>query len=294
MAVKRLGKGLGALIPEMSTEEKEQGKVPERIREVEVASVKPNPFQPRETFDPIALNELKQSITENGVIQPITVREAGGGYELIAGERRLRAVSELGHRHIPAYVIIVESDQQMIELALIENIQRENLNPVDEARGYQTLLTECKLTQDEVAKRVGKDRSTITNFLRLLKLPEKIQESLRDEEITQGHARALLGVEDPAEQLTIWKQILKKKLSVRQVEKLAKKDKSAPAKKPQKIAQKQSPYIRETEDKCRNILGTQVRILESNDGKSGKLEIEYYSSEDLERIVELLEAIQPI
>ncbi len=291
MAVKRLGKGLGALIPEMSTQDTEQGKTPEKIREVEVASVKPNPFQPRETFDPTALNELKQSIAANGVIQPITVREAGNGYELIAGERRLRAISELGHKSVPAYVLEVESDQQMIELALIENIQRENLNPIDEANGYQTLLTECHLTQEDVAKRVGKERSTITNFLRLLKLPNKIQGSLMNEEITQGHARALLALENTGEQITIWKQILKKKLSVRQVENLTKRDKTAPANIQKKAIKKQSPYIRQTEDKFRNILSTQVRILESKDGKNGKIEIEYYSSDDLERMIELLESI---
>lgn len=291
MAVKRLGKGLGALIPQMSTQDTDQGKTPEKIREVEVASVKPNPFQPRERFDPITLNELKQSIAENGMIQPVTVRAAGDGYELIAGERRLRAVSELGHRYVPAYVLEVESDQQMLEMALIENIQRENLNPIDEASGYQTLLTECNLTQEDVAKRVGKDRSTITNFLRLLKLPEKVQKSLANDEITQGHARALLALENASEQITVWKQILKKKLSVRQVENLTKKDKAVSVKNQKKTAQQQSPYIRQTEDKFRNILGTQVRILESKDGNNGKIEIEYYSSDDLDRIVELLENI---
>lgn len=291
MAVKRLGKGLDALIPQMSTQDTEQGKTPEKIREVEVASVKPNPFQPRETFDPIALNELKQSIAENGMIQPVTVRIAGDGYELIAGERRLRAVSELGHRYVPAYVLEIESDQQMIEMALIENIQRENLNPIDEANGYQTLLTECNLTQEEVAKRVGKDRSTVTNFLRLLKLPDKVQESLTNEEISQGHARALLAFENASEQITVWKQILKKKLSVRQVESLTKKDKTVPAKSQPKTMKQQSPYIRQTEDKFRNILGTQVRILESKEGNDGKIEIEYYSSDDLDRIIELLENI---
>ncbi len=291
MAVKRLGKGLDALIPQMSTQDTEQGKTPEKIREVEVASVKPNPFQPRETFDPIALNELKQSIAENGMIQPVTVRIAGDGYELIAGERRLRAVSELGHRYVPAYVLEIESDQQMIEMALIENIQRENLNPIDEANGYQTLLTECNLTQEEVAKRVGKDRSTVTNFLRLLKLPDKVQESLTNEEISQGHARALLAFENASEQITAWKQILKKNLSVRQVESLTKKDKTVPAKSQPKTMKQQSPYIRQTEDKFRNILGTQVRILESKEGNDGKIEIEYYSSDDLDRIIELLENI---
>ena len=290
MAVKRLGKGLGALIPEMSTEDSSYGKTLEKLREIEVARVKPNPFQPRETFDPIALNELKQSISENGVIQPVTVREVPSGYELIAGERRLRAVSELGHIRIPAYVLEIETDQQMIELSLIENIQRENLNPIDEANGYQTLISACNLTQEEVAKRVGKDRSTITNFLRLLKLPQQIQESLISDEITQGHARALLALETASEQITLWKQIVKKKYSVRQVENIIKKQKS-PQKTTQDVSREPSPFIRETEDKFRGIFGTQVRINESTNGKSGKIEIEYYSSDDLERIVEIIEQI---
>ncbi len=289
MAVKRLGKGLNALIPEMSTEEDiQQGKTLERLREVEVARVKPNPFQPRETFDPIALNELKQSISENGVIQPITVRETPTGYELIAGERRLRAVSELGLHSVPAYVLEITSDQQMIELSLIENIQRENLNPIDEANGYQTLITECKLTQDDVARRVGKDRSTITNFLRLLRLPRQIQESLINDEITPGHARAFLALEEPSEMLTLWQETVKKKYSVRQVESIIRKMKSPT--KPKKVQKAEpSPLIREIEDKLRGILGTQVRIHQEARSGKGRIEIEFYSSDDIERILEVME-----
>ena len=160
MAVRRLGKGLSALIPDVPNYEPQQS---ERLRDVEVSKVSPNPFQPRESFDPTALQELKQSIVENGIIQPISVRVANSGYELIAGERRLRAVSELGLDRIPAYVMEVTTDEEMIELSLIENIQRENLNAVDEAKGYQTLVINCNLTQDEIAKKVGKDRTTITN-----------------------------------------------------------------------------------------------------------------------------------
>ncbi|MFQ5650347.1 MAG: ParB/RepB/Spo0J family partition protein [bacterium] len=288
MAVKRLGKGLSALIPEMTTEDVEHGKSPERLREIAVAKVSPNPFQPRETFDPIALQELKQSISQNGVIQPITVREVESGYELIAGERRLRAVSELGHDLIPAYVLEVESDQQMIELSLIENIQRENLNPLDEANGYRTLITECGLTQEDVAKRVGKDRSTITNAMRLLKLPQKIQESLIGDEITSGHARAFLALEEPSEQISLWQETLQKQYSVRQVEKLIQKKKS-PAKPKQKAEQEVSPFIREIEDKLRTVFSTQVRIHQDGKGGRGRIEIEFYSTDDMERILELVQ-----
>ncbi len=293
MAVKRLGKGLGALIPEMSTADSENsGSSLDRLREVEVALVKPNPFQPRETFDPVALDELKQSISENGVIQPITVRQVDSGYELIAGERRLRAVSELGLERIPAYLLEVGSDQEMIELSLIENIQRENLNAIDEANGYRTLIELCELTQDEVAKRVGKDRSTITNFLRLLKLPAKIQASLVADEISPGHARALLGLEEAADQISLWKQVVKKRLSVRQVESAIKKRKAG---KPDKAqagpaqASDMSPLMREVENKLREALGTKVKILENKGGKGGRIEIEYYSADDIDRILEVVE-----
>lgn len=289
MAVKRLGKGLGALIPEMNTENDELGRSPERLREVDVSEVKPNPFQPRETFDPIALDELKQSIAAKGIIQPITVREAGSGYELIAGERRLRAVSDLGIERIPAYVLEVTTDQEMIELSLIENIQRENLNPIDEANGYQTLISECNLTQDEVAQRVGKDRSTVTNFLRLLKLPRKIQKSLINEEISQGHARALLSLEDSGQQLTVWQETVKKSFSVRQVESLIRRKKEPSAVQKKATPEKVSPFIQEFENKLRTAFSTQVRIRVAPKGAGGRIEIEYYSDDDIERIIDIVE-----
>lgn len=286
MAVKRLGKGLGALIPDFSESEVQQT---ERLREIDVSKIVPNPFQPRETFDPVTLEELKQSISENGVIQPITVREVDSGYQLIAGERRLRAVRELGLERIPAYVLQVNTDAEMLELSLIENIQRENLNPIDEANGYQALITKCHLTQDEVARKVGKDRSTVTNFLRLLKLPKIIQESLIKGEITTGHARALLALSSANEQLALWKKTVKGKYSVRQVENFVKKQSESPARK--KEPRKESnPFLREIEDKFRSILGTQVRIILSK-GNAGKIEIEFYSKADIERILELMERI---
>ncbi|HEX9652148.1 MAG TPA: ParB/RepB/Spo0J family partition protein [bacterium] len=284
MAVKRLGKGLGALIPDLSESEVHRS---ERLRDVEVSRVVPNPFQPRETFDPVTLEELKQSIAENGVIQPITVREMDSGYQLIAGERRLRAVKDLGLDRIPAYVLQVNTDAEMLELSLIENIQRENLNPIDEANGYQALIIKCHLTQDEVAKKVGKDRSTVTNFLRLLKLPKLIQESLVAGEVSTGHARALLALPSSSDQIALWKKSLSHKLSVRQVESLIKKLQSPEKKKqPRKEG---NPFFREIEDRFRSILGTQVRIIQGS--KGGKIEIEYYSKADIERILELMERI---
>ena len=285
MAVRRLGKGLSALIPDTPSDELQQS---ERLRDVEVSKVRPNPFQPRENFDPTALQELKQSISEKGIIQPISIRVANSGYELIAGERRLRAVSELGLDRIPAYVLEVTTDEEMIELSLIENIQRENLNAVDEAKGYQTLVIKCNLTQDEVAKKVGKDRTTITNSLRILRLPKIIQESLIKDEISAGHARALLTLPKKEDQIELWKQTLKNKYSVRQIENIAKAQK--PAARPRKKSPpKQDPFINEAENKLRSILGTQVRIRD-NKGK-GKIEIEYYSNTDIERILELIEGI---
>ncbi len=286
MAVKRLGKGLGALIPDTPSDEPPRQS--ERLRDVEISKVRPNPFQPRENFDPTALKELKESISEKGIIQPISVRVVNSGYELIAGERRLRAVSELGLERIPAYVLDVTTDEEMIELSLIENIQRENLNAVDEAKGYQTLVIKCNLTQDEVAKKVGKDRTTITNSLRILRLPKIIQESLIKDEISAGHARALLTLPKKEDQISLWKQTLRNKYSVRQVENIVKAEKPvvAPKKKP---LPPQDPFINEAENKLREILGTKVRI-KDNRGK-GKIEIEYYSNSDLERILELMESI---
>ncbi len=285
MAVRRLGKGLSALIPDIPSYEPQQS---ERLRDVEVSKVRPNPFQPRENFDPTALQELKQSISEKGIIQPISVRVANSGYELIAGERRLRAVSELGLDRIPAYVMEVTTDEEMIELSLIENIQRENLNAVDEAKGYQTLVIKFNLTQDEVAKKVGKDRTTITNSLRILRLPKIIQDSLIKDEISAGHARALLTLTKKEDQINLWKQTLKKKYSVRQIENIVKAEKPAVAPR-KKSLPKQDPFINEAENKLRAILGTQVRI-KDNKGK-GKIEIEYYSNSDIERILELMERI---
>jgi ParB family chromosome partitioning protein len=211
-----LGKGLSALIPRIPEKNIPSALPPARdgaqsssTAEIEISRISPNPYQPRLDFDQRSLEELKQSIKQNGIIQPITVRTMiGGTYELISGERRVRASQELGKRTIPAYIITVETDAEMLELGLIENLQRENLNPIEVSLSFKRLIDECNLTQDQVAEKVGKERSTVTNFLRLLKLPEKIRQGVRENKISMGHARALLGVVDEKKQLKLYAKIV--------------------------------------------------------------------------------------
>jgi len=284
---KRLGRGLGALISDESDAAFLGNEIPQKFQEIDVRMITPNPFQPREDYDPQSMEDLKNSIAEKGVIQPITVREKDNRYELIAGERRLRAVKELGYERIPAFIIEIDTDDEMLEIALIENIQREDLNPIDIARGYQRLIQELNLTQEQVAQKVGKERSTVANLLRLLKLPDGIQESLRRGEISMGHARALLGVENPDRLQEIWKHAVRKKLSVREVEARVRR---ANQEKVEKVRtpQPKSPHIEAMEERFREVLGTKVKIIPQKTG--GKIEIEYYSKEDLERIWEILQA----
>lgn len=265
------------------------------ISEIPVSNISPNPFQPRREFDPQGLEELKNSIIEKGIIQPITVRRKNAGYELISGERRLRACIDAGIPAIPAYIIQVDTDEDMLELALIENVQREHLNPIDLAVGYQRLIEECGLTQDEIAKKIGKDRTTITNIIRLLKLPTEIQQSVKKEEITIGHARALITLPDKPTQLAIWNLALRDGLSVRKVEALAKKANSPTGKKRKmkydlEVLGKDNPHVNAIEEKIRKIVATKVRIKQTS--KGGVIEMEYYSDEDLERLLELFEAIE--
>lgn len=282
---RRLGRGLHALIPEYA--EDESGKN-DQFAEIAIDKIVPNPFQPREDFDVEALNELKSSISEMGMIQPITVRPVDDGYQLISGERRLRAVKELGYEQIPAYILQVESDDEMLEMALIENIQREDLNAIDVAKAYETLIAKCNLTQEQVAQKVSKDRTTVTNFLRLLKLPLPIQDSLREKTLSMGHARALLGVDDEEVQKKIWKKIMKYNLSVRRVEQLVKEYSQKESPQKRKSVSRKSPQLVHVEDKFREIYGTQVRIYPKKEG--GKIEIEYYSADDLDRIYNILTA----
>jgi ParB family transcriptional regulator, chromosome partitioning protein len=225
-----LGKGLDALLPSSFSIEPPQenmkvddGKSVGVIAMVEVQRVRPNPMQPRQDFDREALEDLKKSIKEKGVIQPITVRRTETGYEIIAGERRVRASTELGFESIPAYILDIETDAEMLELALIENVQRENLNPIEVALGYKRLMEECRLTQEEVSKKVGKDRTTITNFMRLLRLPNEIQQSLRRKKLSMGHARAILSISDEQKQQEVFRYITSGDISVRKTEELVKK-----------------------------------------------------------------------
>lgn len=283
----RLGRGLNALIPER--QEADGADSSRSLIQIEVARIKANPYQPRTDFDPKALEELKTSIKEKGIIQPITVREANGAYELISGERRLRAVAELGVEKIPAYIIDVSSKEEMLELAIIENVQRERLNPIEQAVAYQRLIDECNLTQEDVAAKIGKDRTTITNILRLLKLPAHIQKSVQKEEISMGHARALLAVDDAGIQQEIWKKTLKNSYSVRKLEKMIKDWQEGRARQ-KEVKPRRSVFIQKVEDELREVFGTKVVVRSRKEG--GSIDIEFYSPEDLNRLLEIFDKIR--
>lgn len=281
----RLGRGLNALIPQQENIEETQND----ISKITISLVKPNPYQPRIDFDPESLEELKQSIKEKGVIQPITVHKKGNYYELIAGERRLRAAIEIGMKKIPAYIVEVNSKEEMLELALIENVQREKLNPIEQALAFQRLITECKLTQDDVAQKIGKDRTTVTNLLRLLKLPEDIQKTVKSGEISVGHARTLVSVEDREEQKSLWLKTLRNSYSVRKLEKLVKELAQIKPKK-NKVPKKDSIYFHRIEENLRNVFGTKVSIRSRKEG--GSIEIQFYSPEDLNRLLEIFDKLE--
>ncbi|MDD5690429.1 MAG: ParB/RepB/Spo0J family partition protein [Candidatus Omnitrophica bacterium] len=281
MERRALGKGLGALIPEKPVE----GEVhKEEIIYVQSGQIKPNPFQPRENFDQVNIEELAQSIKEKGVIQPLLVRRKGDNYELIAGERRFRASNILGIKEIPVIVRDV-SDQDSLELALIENIQREGLNPIEEAHAYQHLMDKFKVTQEKISEVLGKARVTITNTLRLLKLPHEIQEEMKGGRISFAHGRALLEVEDANHQRKLVQDIISRGLSVRELESLIKS--SRPKLIKRRIDQGQrEPLVAILEEKLQHALATKVRI--SKRKKRGHINIEFYSQEDLERIVNVI------
>jgi len=270
-----LGRGLDALIPK---EEKLEGYIVASINEV-----KPNSSQPRKEFDEEAIGELANSIKEKGILQPLVVRTIESGYEIIAGERRWRAAQRAGVTRIP--VIIKEaSDREVMELALIENLQREDLNPIEEAVAYQHLIDEFELTHEDVSRQIGKERSTITNQLRLLKLPEEAKAALIAGDITAGHARAILSIESPEEAREALNAITKQRLSVRNTEQLIKK--ISTRKKKQASSVEEDIYLKELINELKNALSTQVRIVDKQ-GK-GKIEIDYYSNEELERLTEIL------
>ncbi|MCF8240241.1 MAG: ParB/RepB/Spo0J family partition protein [Melioribacteraceae bacterium] len=306
-----LGRGLDALInPNYRQSEEnsvqiesnkitnDDGKSIDILVKISTENIKPNPYQPRTNFDQGALDELKKSILENGLIQPITVRRAkDDSYELISGERRLRACREIGFKEIPAYIVQVDSAESMLALSLIENIQREELNAIEIAFAYKRLMEECSLSQEEIAKRVGKDRSTITNSIRLLKLPSAVQQSLVKNEISAGHARALINLPTENLQLAILGQILKKNLSVRKVESLVKQYAENKESQTDQSEQKSEKNKREDisrndiEGKLRSVFGTKVMCKQKKDG-AGEIVIEFYSNDELERLFELFEIIE--
>lgn len=278
---KALGKGLGltALVPPAEPPKGD-------IREIEIGKIIPNRYQPRQYFDPEALASLAASLKSHGLIQPITVRkEENGRFELIAGERRWRAAQLAGLAAIPAIVKPVQ-DQELMEWALLENVQREDLNPIEKAQAYQRLISEFSLTQEAIAARMGIDRSSVANFLRLLLLPESLWGSIADGVLTMGHAKALLSLERKEDQLRIAEEIKAKGWSVRQVEALVQKMKREARPEPSKAPRSAAPEAAELESRLRLALGTKVRLVQQ--GKGGEIRIEYYSFEDLDRILEKL------
>ena len=317
-----LGKGLSALLPQMppadaSGDPMESGATPAsrlynfedrlrlagRVADLEVDAVRPNPYQPRKDFDEDALDELAASILQLGIIQPITVRALGNGrFELISGERRLRAARRAGLLKIPAFVREADTEA-MLEMAIVENVQREDLNPVEVALGYQRLIEEVGLTQEEVADKVGKNRSTVANALRLLRLPPRVQASLRDGSLAAGHARMLVTIGDEQDQLRLLRQILDKGLSVREVERMAReyregkggssdasKTTTAPAKtsSDKALTPRDRLEIEGYEARMREHLGTRIEVRHNPADHSGTIEIAYFSKEDLERLIELI------
>lgn len=295
---KALGRGLSALLSDTPEDEKldvdvtspvrekENKVVTDSINEILLSEIETNPFQPRQHFDQEALQELSESIKVHGIIQPITVRRfSNNQYQLISGERRFQASKLAGLTKIPAYVRTAD-DQQMLEMALIENIQRENLNPIEISLSYQRLISECNLKQEELGDRVGKSRSTVTNYLRLLKLPPDIQIAMRDNKLTMGHARAIINVENSDSQLYIFKKTLAEDLSVRKVEELAREltanketnTTTSPSAQPKEVTQLQT--------RLSSHFGTKVSV--KSDGKKGDIRIPFLSIEDLNRILDIL------
>ena len=281
MTRKPLGRGLGALL---SAEQTASAEAPD---EVAIDSVEPSSMQPRTRFDEARLEDLAKSIRANGVVQPLLVRRKGGSYELIAGERRWRAAQLAGLTHVPVVVRNVPDDK-VLELALIENIQREDLNPIEEAQAYKKLIDSIGLTQETLAERVGRDRSYITNYLRLLRLPEDIRRLIEEGKLSTGHARTLLGASDIDTQRRIARRIIERGLSVRETERMVR-ELDGPGSRARAAKPKvNDPNLRAAETKLRRHFGTQVRIAQNQNGQSGRIEIEFYNPADLERLFRLL------
>jgi ParB family chromosome partitioning protein len=279
-----LGRGLDALIPDVEASDLE----PRSLLYSDIDSIRPNPYQPRRRFTKQELKGLSDSIKEKGIIQPLVVRSVPTGYELIVGERRWRAARAAGLKQVPVVVKDV-TGAEMLELALVENIQRQDLNPLDKADAYNRLIMEFGLTQEEVAGRVGQDRSTVANFLRLRNLPQPIQADIANNTLSMGHARALLGLEVPAQQEEAWRRIVSENLSVRAAEALVKKLKDRrPRASRAKTRSSDDLYVESLADDLTRHLGTRVRIIRRRD--RGRLEIEFYGNDDLERLIALLKA----
>jgi ParB family transcriptional regulator, chromosome partitioning protein len=265
----------------------------EELLEIDIDLIEPSPAQPRTHFDEERLEELAQSIRSNGIVQPLLVRRRGARYQLVAGERRWRAAQRAGLQRVPAVVRAIPDDK-LLELALIENIQRQELNAIEEAYAYKRLIETLGLTQETVAQRVGRDRSFVTNYLRLLRLPEDIQRLVEEEKLTMGHARALLGVDDADIQRRVARNVMDQSLSVRETERAIKRIIAGanPATATLPPAKRDDANIRAAENKLRRRLGTQVRVTPSQTGAGGKIEIEYYNENDLDRLYQLLMAGQ--
>jgi ParB family chromosome partitioning protein len=274
---KGLGKGLGAYFSEASKEE--------TIQDIRLKELRPNPYQPRKTFQQEAIDELKNSIIEHGILQPLVVRKSIKGYEIVVGERRFRAAKEAKLETVPAVVRDL-SEQQMMELAVLENLQREDLNPIEEGVAYQTLMEKLKLTQEEVAKRLGKSRPHVANHIRLLSLPPKVQEFISNGNISMGHGRALLGLRQKSKLPLVVEKVMKESLNVRQLEKLIQQLNENVSRETKKPEKKRDIFIQEREHSLRERFGTTVTIKQNKN--KGKIEIEFFSSDDLERILEML------
>jgi len=302
-----LGRGLDALIrPKENLENKDSSLESNPLKEsishdtkfimINIEDIEHNPFQPRTIFEPEKMDELKKSILMNGLIQPVTVRLHDGKYQLVSGERRLRACRDIGYREIPAYIIKVLSDEAMLAIALIENIQRERLNAIEIAHAYKRLMDECKLSYDSIAEKVGKDRTTVVNSIRLLKLPLEVQDAIVKEEISMGHARALINLNNPMLLKELVNKIKSEHLSVRKIEQLVKKyiqmDQNNHSIRPVLLERPQKDVgISSVEDNLRKIFATKI-ICRHNSNGSGYIQIEFYSSDELERLLELLQSIE--
>ncbi|MFJ5718103.1 ParB/RepB/Spo0J family partition protein [Neobacillus sp. NPDC093127] len=274
---KGLGKGLNAFFNDVSKEE--------TVQEIKLKDLRPNPYQPRKTFQQESIDELKDSIIEHGILQPLVVRKSIKGYEIVVGERRFRAAKEAKLETVPA-VVRELSEQKMMELAVLENLQREDLNPIEEGQAYQTLMEKLKLTQEEVAKRLGKSRPHIANHIRLLSLPANIQELISAGKISMGHGRALLGLRQKAKVPVLVEKVVNEGLNVRQLEKLIQQLNENVSRETKKPEKKKDVFIKEREHFLRERFGTTVNIKQNKN--KGKIEIEFFSKEDLERILEML------